>query len=46
MQMKDHANKDWLKRKPRTTGLEWAVMIASVLAWSYVLYLIDQEIFK
>jgi hypothetical protein len=46
MQMRDHANKDWLKRKPRMSKLNWVLLVSSVVVWSYVLFLIDQEIFK
>jgi hypothetical protein len=46
MQMQDHANKDWLKRKARMSKLDWVLLVSSTTLWAYVLFLIDQEIFK
>lgn len=46
MQMQDNANKDWLKSKKRWSKLDVIVFISATALWSYVLFLIDQEIFK
>lgn len=42
----DWANKDWLKNKNRLSKLDVIVFVLSSALWVYVLYLIDQEIFK